>query len=707
MQFERPRPPCTDRKNLDEAQDLVRGALSPDARNDGRLQSLVEQRDKARSAYVQALISLQTRYSSSDIGVERLVLEQDARRFEACLLALDNIRDDFFEAANPAAAAAAAANPAAVQAESASSLDSTTITIQAVRAFEHWEKITDPRAVSEPTNVAFADAWRKLCDVGEARGAKEARDAWEIAYRAALEAADREVEHWSSHSHPLSMLPVDAIRLAATARLEACRDNLLVLSRAQDQVLEARRDVEDIAVAESKAAAGEKPLREANKWSRTARKKFRESVRDLEDAQDEVEDAKMRDLEEVGGHEEEKGPDIDLLTERVRVARQEVHRAQRAAEDELSTYVELVRDHFPELGLCCAMEAIEAVVALSPALRSVVRQERSPQDYEKIPWPDYYSEPRASRHEVVACLYDGQACVLKQFHLRGASERRALEREVEVLVALAHPNILKLECVFFVEKNELASAEAFIQSPLYCGGSLRQWLSRPENRIDDGCAMEAESVAQWGGLRFLKAEKSRRVATTHVRALKQLLAALSHVHAKGVVHGDVKLDNALVDDPPDGTWTVILIDFDMSRTTTTTTTRDDGESITSAAATTRAGGGTPGYIAPEVLDGENGFDGCFALTCHRPGCGCAFCAYCLADCGADAHHHVGKCALGRGLFPRRPRETLERAQRARRDRDLRAYLLTLADDEARTVLVAGLSTELSDLGLDPLAYLPR
>ncbi len=38
------------------------------------------------------------------------------------------------------------------------------------------------------------------------------------------------------------------------------------------------------------------------------------------------------------------------------------------------------------------------------------------------------------------------------------------------------------------------------------------------------------------------------------------------------------------------------------------------------------------------------FDGCFAISCSgQGGCGCAFCAYCLEDCGADAHHHVAAC----------------------------------------------------------------
>ena len=39
------------------------------------------------------------------------------------------------------------------------------------------------------------------------------------------------------------------------------------------------------------------------------------------------------------------------------------------------------------------------------------------------------------------------------------------------------------------------------------------------------------------------------------------------------------------------------------------------------------------------------FDGCFALRCGR--CQAGFCAYCLADCGRDAHAHIGGCELGK------------------------------------------------------------
>ena len=47
------------------------------------------------------------------------------------------------------------------------------------------------------------------------------------------------------------------------------------------------------------------------------------------------------------------------------------------------------------------------------------------------------------------------------------------------------------------------------------------------------------------------------------------------------------------------------------------------------------------------------FDGCMALTCASPGCGCGFCAVCLEDCGGDAHSHTVRCKFiteGNGPF---------------------------------------------------------
>lgn len=116
-----------------------------------------------------------------------------------------------------------------------------------------------------------------------------------------------------------------------------------------------------------------------------------------------------------------------------------------------------------------------------------------------------------------------------------------------------------------------------------------------------------------------------------------------------------------------------------------------------------------GQAYPEILNGEMVFDGCFALTCQRQGCGCGFCAYCLKDCGRDAHAHVNahpKCSpLNTGLFPNNPVATFRAANKQRRQRELGAFLARMPDATERAALVVEVSRELTDLGLDPANFL--
>ncbi len=87
------------------------------------------------------------------------------------------------------------------------------------------------------------------------------------------------------------------------------------------------------------------------------------------------------------------------------------------------------------------------------------------------------------------------------------------------------------------------------------------------------------------------------------------------------------------------------------------------------------------------------FDGCVALMCSRDNA--AFCAYCLKDCGTDAHRHVVNCEHNptpdKNLFP--GLEVFEDAQRQR--------LLTQLSVEDRENLLLDCEAELRDLGIDP------
>ena len=89
------------------------------------------------------------------------------------------------------------------------------------------------------------------------------------------------------------------------------------------------------------------------------------------------------------------------------------------------------------------------------------------------------------------------------------------------------------------------------------------------------------------------------------------------------------------------------------------------------------------------------FDGCFALTCSRPDCGCGFCAKCLKDCGKDAHGHVGRCDMygARGFHG-----DFDKVQKVRRTALFKEFLQKLPP-AAATRLTEDCARDVEDLGL--------
>mmetsp|Transcript_35864 Transcript_35864/g.83112 ORF Transcript_35864/g.83112 Transcript_35864/m.83112 type:complete len:311 (-) Transcript_35864:240-1172(-) len=96
------------------------------------------------------------------------------------------------------------------------------------------------------------------------------------------------------------------------------------------------------------------------------------------------------------------------------------------------------------------------------------------------------------------------------------------------------------------------------------------------------------------------------------------------------------------------------------------------------------------------------FEGCFALTCSRDNA--AFCAYCLEDCGSNAHPHVKICRhnpnrgrSGNDVYYN-DRGAFEAAQSERRVRMLWDYLGKLVPKEREDAL-EDCRQDLNDLGL--------
>ena len=133
------------------------------------------------------------------------------------------------------------------------------------------------------------------------------------------------------------------------------------------------------------------------------------------------------------------------------------------------------------------------------------------------------------------------------------SSRERLRREVLALQRLRHPGVAA------VLDAEADSTEAFLVTELVPGADL------------------AEHVRQRGPL---DAGELHRLAAG-------LRDALGAVHAAGVVHRDLKPSNVLV--TPDGP---VLIDFGIAQSVDETRVTSTGFVV-----------GTPGYLAPELVDG--------------------------------------------------------------------------------------------------------
>ena len=91
------------------------------------------------------------------------------------------------------------------------------------------------------------------------------------------------------------------------------------------------------------------------------------------------------------------------------------------------------------------------------------------------------------------------------------------------------------------------------------------------------------------------------------------------------------------------------------------------------------------------------FEGCFAVSCHA--CTCQFCAWCLKDCGSDAHQHVKACpsSLAPGGFYGQLSQ-FNTVHVAQRKNAVLAYLTKLSPEE-RITTQAVIANDLKDLGI--------
>jgi len=109
----------------------------------------------------------------------------------------------------------------------------------------------------------------------------------------------------------------------------------------------------------------------------------------------------------------------------------------------------------------------------------------------------------------------------------------AIQSEADMLASLDHPNIVKLHGVFFEGRY------VCIVMDKYCGGDL---VTALRTHLDERCLFNCRSV---------------------VHVAQQIGCSIQYLHARNIVHRDVKGDNCLLDRPDvtEPGCKVVLTDF--------------------------------------------------------------------------------------------------------------------------------------------------
>jgi len=146
----------------------------------------------------------------------------------------------------------------------------------------------------------------------------------------------------------------------------------------------------------------------------------------------------------------------------------------------------------------------------------------------------------------------GERVAIKVVNKELVEREETLNNEIEILSKVDHPNIVRMHSIFDTPEH------LFIVMDLMEGGELY------------------EEIIQ----RSVFSEKEAAII------VKQLLDALVYLHAQGIVHRDLKLENLLLSKK--GELDVKLADFGLSRLF-----KPGGQMYTAC--------GTPFYVAPDIL----------------------------------------------------------------------------------------------------------
>ena len=126
------------------------------------------------------------------------------------------------------------------------------------------------------------------------------------------------------------------------------------------------------------------------------------------------------------------------------------------------------------------------------------------------------------------------------------------KEEIKIQSALSHPNIVSLHG-WFIDR-----------------GPSKKWLSRPPDSRDEPidsnpCVYMVLDFVPGGDL-YAYTKKNKLDERTILAIGKQLASGIEHLHRKGVIHRDIKLENVLIESIVDGIPQVKISDFGFATT---------------------------------------------------------------------------------------------------------------------------------------------
>lgn len=236
-----------------------------------------------------------------------------------------------------------------------------------------------------------------------------------------------------------------------------------------------------------------------------------------------------------------------------------------------------------------------------PSAAAVVAANLVPSALSQVGSEAYEGDVIAGRYRVDGVLGEGGMGIVYRCLDLETNETVALKRVIVPETEHAEEYVMW----FYKEARALAA----VDHPGIVG-------ARDFGRLRDGSPFLVMDLAPGLSLHDLAHAGLKWPSIWHI--VHQILGALGHAHARGIIHGDLKPSNVLVQEVPGEPPLVHMLDFGLAWLKSDThDERLDGEKPPEYKP--HAGAGTPGYMAPEQIQHEQ-HHVCGATDLYSLGC---------------------------------------------------------------------------------------